>query len=190
MFGFISSFLKDFEVLNLTDNQISNKSFKNQNLLFLNDENINDKLNQEFISQNNTLFFISNRGNKIEKETHFNSKFFNCPINTKQFIGYVKDHFFSKTSFFRDVEIYNEKIINKKNNLSCVLTNLERKLLLCLVNKKKIHRDNLLEEIFELKKNIQTKTIESHLSRIRKKINFIESKIKIFSKGDIFYIDS
>lgn len=58
------------------------------------------------------------------------------------------------------------------------------------VERKKIKRDYFLETIFNIKKNIETKTIESHLTRIRKKLLSIKSKTKISSKEDTFYLES
>ena len=46
-----------------------------------------------------------------------------------------------------------------------------------------------LEKIMNVKKNIETKTIESHLTRIRKKLLIVKSKIQISSKDDVFYLE-
>ena len=52
-----------------------------------------------------------------------------------------------------------------------------------------IKRGYFLEKVLEIKKNIETKTIESHLTRIRKKLLMINSEIQISSKGDVFFIE-
>ena len=58
-----------------------------------------------------------------------------------------------------------------------------------LFEKKQIKKEYLLEEVLRIKKDIETKTIESHLTRIRKKLIKIESKILITSKDDKIYIE-
>ena len=61
---------------------------------------------------------------------------------------------------------------------------------LCLFEKKQITREFLLEEILKIKKDIETKTIESHLTRIRRKLLKIESEIQISSKEDVFFLEN
>ena len=78
---------------------------------------------------------------------------------------------------------------NIKANSSCLLTPLEVIILTEFVYRKQMKREYFLEKILKIKKNIETKTIESHLTRIRKKLTKIQSEIKISSKEDIFYIN-
>ena len=57
-----------------------------------------------------------------------------------------------------------------------------------LVKQKKIKRDDVLETVFKINKNVDTKTIESHLTRIRKKLFTIDSEVRIFLKDNVFYL--
>ena len=59
-----------------------------------------------------------------------------------------------------------------------------------LTNKKQIKRQFLLESVLKKRKDIETKTIETHLTRIRKKLLKINSEVLISSKNDIFYLDN
>ena len=70
-----------------------------------------------------------------------------------------------------------------------MLTPLEKEILIFLFENKEIKRGYLLEEIIKIKKEIETKTAESHLTRIRGKLIKIKSEIKIKTKEDIFYLD-
>ena len=78
---------------------------------------------------------------------------------------------------------------NLNNQISCLLTSLEKNILIELIEHKKIKREYFLEKIMNVKKNIETKTIESHLTRIRKKLLIVKSKIQISSKDDVFYLE-
>jgi DNA-binding response OmpR family regulator len=71
-----------------------------------------------------------------------------------------------------------------------LLTPLEKEILIVLFEKKQITREFLLEEILKIKKDIETKTIESHLTRIRRKLLKIESEIQISSKEDVFFLEN
>ena len=79
-------------------------------------------------------------------------------------------------------------MINTDKNISSNLTPLENKILTELIEKKEINREYFLENIIKISKSAETKTIESHLTRIRKKILAVKSKVLIFSKEDVFYL--
>ena len=85
-------------------------------------------------------------------------------------------------------KIVGEKMTNLSSGLCVLLTPLEREILVVFFKNKKIQRDYFLEQILKLKKNIETKTVESHLTRIRKKLLKIESDIQITAKEDVFYL--
>ena len=97
--------------------------------------------------------------------------------------------FLNSHSKFGDVEIYLDSIKNLNTGKKEKITALEKKILIELFEHKKIKRDYFLENILQIKKEIQTKTIESHLTRIRKKIFLIKSQIQISSKEDNFFIE-
>ena len=69
-------------------------------------------------------------------------------------------------------------------------TKMEKfKILTEFIEHKKISRNYFLEQIFKINKDAETKTIESHLTRIRKKLNKINSEIQISLKENIFYLE-
>ena len=82
------------------------------------------------------------------------------------------------------------QIINLNSGNGTQLTPLEREILIVFFNKKQIKRQYLLESVLKKRKDIETKTIETHLTRIRKKLLKINSEVLISSKNDIFYLDS
>ena len=72
---------------------------------------------------------------------------------------------------------------------SVLLTPLEKEILIFLFENKRIKKDYLLEKIIKIKKETETKTAESHLTRIRGKLLMIKSEIQIKTKDDVFYLD-
>ena len=101
----------------------------------------------------------------------------------------INTYYISENFFYKDTRLLGEKIININSDDSCNLTTLEKKIMTMIINKKKIKRDELLETVFRIKRNIETKTIESHLTRIRKKLLAIKSNIHISLKDETFYIE-
>ena len=73
--------------------------------------------------------------------------------------------------------------------LSVLLTPLEKEILIFLFENRRVKKDYLLEKIIKIKKEIETKTAESHLTRIRGKLLKIKSQIQIKTKEDFFYLD-
>ena len=93
------------------------------------------------------------------------------------------------TKEYLDIVISEKKIINKKNKKFTFFTDLENQIFSKLLEKKELDKKFLKENILNIKNNIDTRSIESHFSRIRKKLSMIESSIKITSREDIFFIN-
>ena len=89
---------------------------------------------------------------------------------------------------FHDITIVNEKLTNINNNSFCYLTKLESKILTYLIIEKKSTKKYIQENILNIKSTIQTSSLDSHLTRIRKKMNQIETDVKIQSKNETLTI--
>ena len=187
--AFIQNILFEYDTVLLSNDLVADPGFKNNNVIFILEEGIK-KINKSFFSNNNVLVFISNKQKNFYKEEHSQIKFFNGPIKIKKFIDTIKPSFFATAIIFEDIKILELKIKNLNSDLSCKLTPLEKIILLEFIDKKTINREVFLTKVFNIKSNIETKTIESHLTRIRRKLSKIESRIKISSKEDVFYIDN
>ena len=79
-------------------------------------------------------------------------------------------------------------MINSKSDKEAYLTLPEKEILILLFEKKRIEKKTLLESVLRLKKDTETKTIESHLTRIRKKLSSINSDIEIMSREDKVFL--
>ena len=187
--AFIQNILFEYDTVLLSNDLVADPGFKNNNVIFILEEGIK-KINKSFFSNNNVLVFISNKQKNFYKKEHSQIKFFNGPIKIKKFIDNIKPSFFATAIIFEDIKILELKIKNLNSDLSCKLTPLEKIILLEFIDKKTINREVFLTKVFNIKSNIETKTIESHLTRIRRKLSKIESRIKISSKEDVFYIDN
>ena len=128
------------------------------------------------------LFFVKQAKNLTIK-FFFDAKVFNRHININKFINETMA-FFRENSFnYGDIKIVGEKIINDKAEKEIFLTTLERDILTPLIDREQIEKNFLLEDVLKIRKDTETKTIESHLTRIRNKLSKIDSKLKIISKG-------
>ena len=85
---------------------------------------------------------------------------------------------------FHDITIVNEKLTNINNNSFCYLTKLESEILSYLITEKESTKKYIQENILNIKSTIQTNSLDSHLTRIRKKMNQIKTSVKIQSKNE------
>ena len=181
--------LYDYKIAPLTLNQLNNESFKNNNTILFGDSGLEKKIKKFFFLQNNTLIFIRDNRDSIEQQETQNTNFFYGRLGVKKFVDEVKTCFIIKKAVLKKTEILGDQITNITLGLSLSLTPLEKEILIFLFENKRITRNYLLEKIIKIKKEIETKTAESHLTRIRGKLTKIKSQIKIKTKDDVFYLD-
>ena len=89
-----------------------------------------------------------------------------------------------KKNFFFDIEISDQRIININNKKFCFFTNIEKDIFQELINQKTVKRKYLEENILKINFKVETRSLDSHLSRIRKKLQMIDSKVNIISRSE------
>ena len=77
-------------------------------------------------------------------------------------------------------------LVNKDNNKKIFLTETEMKILTKLFDKIIVKKDWLRQSILNIHPGVETKSLESHLSRIRKKIHEIGGETNIASENSKF----
>lgn len=187
---FFLELLEEYDVLYISSNSLNKKNIKNKNILLLIKNPPQISLDENFFVRNNVLILSLDQNNFIKNETIKYAEFVSGPINTYKFLILIKDFFKKKVNIFGEIKIHEDKVINLINEQSCFLTDLEKKILLTFIEKKEISRNYFLEKILNLNKSVETKTIESHLTRIRKKFKKIGTKINISLKADIFFLEN
>ena len=189
LFKVVSEILFDFNIVPLTFNQLNNENFKNNNIILFGDRDLKKKIKKYFFLQNNAIFFIKDNKGSAEQLESQNANFYYGRLRVKKFVDEIKTCFITKKAVFNGIEIFGDNITNITLGLSVLLTSLEKEILIFLFENKRIKKDYLLEKIIKIKKEIETKTAESHLTRIRKKLMQIKSEIQIKTKEDVFYLD-
>ena len=127
---------------------------------------------------------------EFKNKIFFDAKVFNKLININKFIDEVTAFFVKNSIKYGDIKIVGDKIINNKTEKEIFLTTLEKDMLVPLIDGGQIEKNFLLENVLKVKKDIETKTIESHFTRIRNKLLKIDSKLKIISKGGNVFLKS
>ena len=136
---------------------------------------MNDKDDKKIINNSHCLkVCISNKKNLSNK---FDA-FLEIPSSLKE-INAVVENVAAKKAFSKNSSIEIKKyFLNKnekklrKNNSEIVLTEKEIQLLeLFLNNKKPISKDKILSSVWNYSSEADTHTVETHIYRLRKKIN-------------------
>ena len=177
---FFNDLLADYELFFMNYNEIEKVlDDTSANIIFINEAKIIELINFKDLSDN---FLILS----TFKSTNFKGK--NLFIKTPATINYIKakiENFLENLKIqFQDISIVNEKLTNKNNNYYCYLTKLESEILTHLIIEKESTKKYIKENILKIKSTIQTNSLDSHLTRIRKKLNQINASVKIQSKSD------
>ena len=183
----IKEMFLNFKIHSISAEQIKQNNLKNQNLLLILEGELLKNLSRSLFFNNNIVIFYET--NKVlDNKLYSNVKFFTKHININKFIDEVTTYFDGNVSDFGDIKILGEKIINKNTQKEIFLTTLEKDILIALIEKKQAERNFLLEGVLKIKKDTETKTIESHLTRIRKKLTSINSQVEIISKENMVFL--
>ena len=189
LFKIVMEILSDYKIASLTLDQLNNENFKNNNIILFGNRGLEKKIKKYFFSHNNVIFFINENKGYTEQSESQNANFFYGRIRVKKFVDEIKTRFIDKKVVLKKIEIFGDKITNTKLGLVAPLTPLEKEIIIFLFENKRIKKDYLLEKIIKIKKEIETKTAESHLTRIRGKLMKIKSEIQIKTKEDFFFLD-
>ena len=177
----------DFEIHNISEEFIKKNNLSNKNILLILNKDIPTNLSNVFFLENNVVIFFLKQNN-LDKNKYFNTKIFSGHTNINKFKDEVITFFVSKPFICKNIKIKGEKIINLKDEKGAYLTLPEKDILILLFERQKVEKNFLLENVLKLRKDIKTNSIESHLTRIRKKLLSINSKIEIISKENVVSI--
>ncbi len=177
--NFLSSVLSDYELTIMKLDQIKNNIQVSQaNIIIISNNDINLK---DYDKLSDNCLIISNL-----KKLNFNNKsnILNSPLSINHLKNRIENFVQNLKVQFHDLSLYKEKLINLNNDNFCYLTKIELDIITCLIRKKETSKNFIKENILNIKSNIETNSLESHLSRLRKKMNTIKTKVKIQTKNE------
>ena len=150
-----------------------------------------------FLENFPTIFFIHNKDylkkNKLDLlQFHIS---LSLPIDILSFreilnILLTKYNFFKKSKIIiNDYEIDSNQRVIIKNNKKIKLTEKELELILVLNKKNGLQKAFLLKKIWNHNSDLESHAFETHLHRLRKKINkFFKDKKFIIEKDSLYYL--
>jgi hypothetical protein len=169
-----------FNTLNELKPFLKFKSVKQKNssdfdLILFHEKALNDKEDNKLISNSNSLKVCASNNKNLSNNY---DAFLEIPSSLKEINSVVENvaakKIYSKNSSIQ-IKKYllnkNEKKLSNSNN-EIILTEKEIQLLeLFLNNKKPISKDKILSSVWNYSSDADTHTVETHIYRLRKKIN-------------------
>tara|TARA_B100000989_G_C19473680_1_gene441888 strand:- start:58 stop:660 length:603 start_codon:yes stop_codon:yes gene_type:complete len=153
----------------------------NPNIIIINDKNDFNLINLDQLNENFLLIYNLKKNNLVFKK---NIKFLNTPLSINQIKNTISSFIQNFKVKFHDISIDNEKIKNVKNGSFSYLTKAEVEILKYIIREKEVSKSFIKENILNIKSNIETNSLESHLTRIRKKMNQVKTAVKLQTKSE------
>ena len=177
---FISQLFSDYQLFFMDLSEIQNYiKNNNTNIIVLNDDESTKSF--DFKKLKGNFLILSNIKNQ---NMNTNNQLLKTPIPINH-IKTITENFVENIKIiFHDITIINEKMTNINNNSFCYLTKLESEILSYLIYEKESTKNYIQENILNMKGTIKTNSLDSHLTRIRKKMSQINTSIKIKSKSE------
>ena len=172
-----SSFVSTLDELKpfLKFNSLSNELNNDHDVILIHNEALKDKNKKNFIESSNNIKIIASK--KKDLLSYYDAHL-ELPANLKE-INAVVENVSAKLKFSKNSSIEiknyllnkNEKKLYKQNDF-IILTEKEIQLLeILLKNKDPISKDNILSSVWNYSAEADTHTVETHIYRLRKKIN-------------------
>jgi hypothetical protein len=195
-FSNILSELEFNNVLNL--NNISNQSDKKILVKILFVGNLKIKEVKNYLLKNEPIFLFLNHKDYIRKNSLKLLDFhvsLELPIEILSFkeilnILITKYSFFKKSKIvISDYEIDSNERSIAKEKVKVKLTEKELELILALNNNNGLNKSYLLKSIWKHSLDLETHAFETHLHRLRKKINkYFKDKNFIIERNSLYYL--
>ena len=176
----LTDFLKQKEVFFLKYNEHCN--YEEEQVFFL-PFNINENAAKKEIEKinklNKKIYIILPLRLKKCFVNEFHKKIY-YPLKISFFENFIKT-IFNKKQFLGDLLVKGNYIENKNNKNRVYLTETQINILKILISDIVVEKEKIKKDILKISNSLDTKSLESHLSRIRKKLNEIESSTTIIS---------
>ncbi len=177
---FLIDLFSDYELFFMDLSEIQNHIEKNSKNIIILNNNENSTL-IDFKKLKGNFLILSNVDNQ---SMNINNQLIKTPTAINQIKNITENFVENIKIIFHDITIVNERMTNINNNSFCYLTKLESEILSYLIYEKVSTKNYIQENILNIKSTIKTNSLDSHLTRIRKKMNQINTTIKIQSKNE------
>ena len=180
--NFLKVFFSEHELIFMKFSDMYQNQYNlHPNIIIINNSKDLDLINFKSLNDN---FLIISSLKSTNLNFNKNIKLLNSPTSISSTKNMIKNFLQNLKIQFHDISIENEKITNLNNKSFCYLTKIELEILILLIKEKEASKNFIKENILNIKSNIETNSLESHLTRIRKKMNKVKTPVKIKTKSE------
>ena len=113
-----------------------------------------------------------------------------APLSISKFLDNIIQIINKKKYAHRNIELNNNFITNKNTKEKNHLTQAESLILFKLFIEKSVNKKLLERDVLDIKQDLNTSSIESHLNRIRKKLKEIDSDFSVSTKNNNVFLET
>ena len=195
---FSSQKLKNFFInlenafnINLRDFDELASCFNSTNLsiVFFDHQDFLDEKTLNNILLNENIIFVHKQLSMFEKPSLDLEKNMVAPLSISKFLDKINEIINKKKHAHRNIELNNNFITNTNTKEKNYLTQAENLILYKLFSERIVNKKLLERDVLEIKQDLNTSSIESHLNRIRKKLKKINSDFSVTSKNNNVFLE-
>ena len=161
---------------------------KKLSIVFFEQQDFVDKKSKQNIINENFIF-IYKELSMLESPSLGLKKNMIAPLSISKFLDKVNEIINKKKHVYKNIELNNNFVTNTNTKEKNYLTRVENLILFKLFSEKNVNKKSLERDVLEIKQDINTSSIESHLNKINKKLKNINSNFSISSKNNNVYLD-
>ena len=178
----------DINIRGLEDLEASDDK-QNLSIVFLDNKGIVSKKAIENINENENFIFVCSDFSIFQNFSLNKKNTFISPLSINKLVDIINNFINTRKHVFTNIELNNNSATNIKTNEKINLTQAETHILLKLFKDKNVKKTNLERDALQIRQDLNTSSMESHLNRIRKKLKNISSDFTISSKDKRIYLE-
>ena len=163
---------------------------KNLSIIFFEDKDFIEEKILKKVLHNGNFILISKERPEFEKLSKGFKKNIIPPLSISKFLDKINEIINQKKLTFKNIDFNNNIAINNKTKEKIYLTQAENLILTKLLTEKTINKKLLERDALQIKENINTSSMESHLNRIRKKLKKISADFTVSSKDHNVFLET
>ena len=139
---------------------------------------------------NENFIFVYTESSMFEKTSLGLKKNIIAPLSISRFLDMINETINKKKHVYGNTELNNNFITNTNSKEKNYLTQAENLILFKLFSEKSINKKSLERDVLDIKQDLNSSSIESHLNRIRKKLKKIHSDFSVSSKNNNVFLET
>ena len=161
----------------------------NLSIVFLDHQDFIDEKTFKNVSLNKNFIFVYKELPVFEKPSLDLKKNMTAPLSISKFLDKINEIINNKIYSYRNIELNNSFVTNLYTKEKNYLTQAESLILFKLFSEKTVKKKLLERGVLDIKQDLNTSSIESHLNRIRKKLKKINSDFSVSTKNNCVFLE-